>query len=154
MTRFSLIRRAPGRHAGRGPGRSRGFTLLEVLVAFVIFALSFAVVLEIIAGSMRSTMRAKDYSEAALLAQSLMEGVGTEVPLEAGAFQGETEDGIVWVIEITDFEGLNEDARARELAEMNNTRLFWVDLRLEWGDGRRQRDASFTTIRSQLGISQ
>ena len=30
---------------------SRGFTLLEVMLAFVIFALSFAVVLEILAGS-------------------------------------------------------------------------------------------------------
>ncbi len=153
MKRFSMIRPGSRQRQGKGPGGNRGFTLLEVLVAFVIFALSFAVVLEIIAGSMRSTIRAKDYSEAALLAQSLMEGVGSEVPLEAGAYQGETDDGIVWVIEITDFEGLNEDTRARELAELNNTRLFWVDLRLEWGDGRRQRDASFTTIRSQLGIS-
>ena len=56
---------------GRGPGASRsgGFTLLEVLLAFVIFALSFATVLEILSGSLRSTMRARDYSEAALLAQ-------------------------------------------------------------------------------------
>lgn len=153
MKRCSMTGSGPRRYKGGNPRRGRGFTLLEVLVAFVIFALSFAVVLEIIAGSMRSTLRAKDYSEAALLAQSLMEGVGREVPLEAGAYQGETEDGILWVIEITDFEGLNDDTRARDLAEMNNTRLFWVDLSLEWGDGRRQRDASFTTIRSQLGIS-
>ena len=130
------------------PGRSRGFTLLEVLVAFVVFALSFAVVLEIIAGSMRSTMRARDYSEAALLAQSLMEQVGNELPLEAGAYQGETEDGFIWAIEITNFEGVNEDTRSVELAELTRTQLLWVDLNLEWGDGRRQRDARFTTIRS------
>jgi general secretion pathway protein I len=143
MMRSRVIR--PGR------GRSRGFTLLEVLVAFVIFALSFAVVLEIIAGSMRSTVRARDYSEAALLAQSLMERVGNEVPLEAGGYQGETEDGFAWAIEITDFEGLNEETRSLELAELTNTQLYWVDLSLEWGDGRRQREARFTTIRGRLG---
>lgn len=143
MMRSRVIR--PGR------GRSRGFTLLEVLVAFVIFALSFAVVLEIIAGSMRSTVRARDYSEAALLAQSLMERVGNEVPLEAGGYQGETEDGFAWAIEITDFEGLNEETRSVELAELTNTQLYWVDLSLEWGDGRRQREARFTTIRGRLG---
>ena len=53
-------------------GRSRGFTLLEVMLAFVIFALSFATVLEILAGSMRSVGRANDDTEVALLAQSLM----------------------------------------------------------------------------------
>lgn len=147
MKRSSVLRSG----SSAKPGRSRGFTLLEVLVAFVIFALSFSVVLEIIAGSMRSTVRARDYSEAALLAQSLMERVGSELPLEAGAFQGETEDGFTWVIEISDFEGINEDTRTLELAEMVNARLYWVDLNLKWGDGRRERDVKFTTIRSGLG---
>lgn len=146
MKRFKVSRTGPL----AGPDRSRGFTLLEVLVAFVIFALSFSVVLEIIAGSMRSAVRARDYSEAALLAQSLMEGVGNEVPLEAGVSQGETEDGFTWVIEISDFEGLNEDTRTLELAELSSTQLYWVDLNLQWGDGRRQRDVKFTTIRSRL----
>jgi hypothetical protein len=34
---------------GSGGSRSGGFTLLEVLLAFVVFALSFATVLEIVA---------------------------------------------------------------------------------------------------------
>jgi len=131
--------------------RQRGFTLLEVLLAFVVFAISFAVVLEIIAGSMRSTVRTKDYSEAALLAQSLMESVGNELPLEPGAYQGETDDGYRWAIEISDFEGIGEDTRTLELAEMNSTQLYWVDLQLSWGDERRNRDVQFTTIRSMLG---
>jgi len=142
MRRFE--RRAPG------GGRQRGFTLLEVLLAFVVFAMSFAVILEIVAASTRSTVRARDYSEAALLAQSLMETVGTEVPLEAGGWEGETEDGFLWTLEITDFEGVGEDVRTLELAEQNGTRLYWVDLNLSWEDGRGGRDASFTTIRSTI----
>jgi general secretion pathway protein I len=130
---------------------SRGFTLLEVLLAFVVFAISFAVVLEIIAGSMRSTVRAKDYSEAALLAQSLMETIGNEVPLETGSYNGETDEGFIWTIEISDFQGVGDDVRVLELAEMNNAQLYWVDLNLAWGTERRQREASFTTIRSVIG---
>ncbi len=64
--------------------RSRGFTLLEVLLAFVIFAMSFAVVLQILSGSIRNTMRSKQYTEIALIAQSVMDTVGLDVPLEAG----------------------------------------------------------------------
>lgn len=131
--------------------RSGGFTLLEVLLAFVVFAVSFAMVLEIVAGSMRSTVRAKDYSEAALLAQSLMEVVGTEVPLEPGTWQGEQPGGYRWTMDINLFEGGLDDGRTLELAELNNTQLYWVNLRMEWGEGRRAREANFTTIRSMLG---
>jgi general secretion pathway protein I len=130
------------------PQRNAGFTLLEILLAFVIFALSFAVVLEIVAGSVRSTVRARDYSEAALTAQSVMELVGTEIPLEPGSWQGEEDGGYRWTLEISDFEGLPEDPRTLELALLNSTRLFWVDLRLAWGDGRRAREAGFSTLRS------
>lgn len=138
------------RGAPPGPRRSRGFTLLEVLLAFVIFALAFATVLEIVAASTRSTVRARDYSEAALLAQSLMEQVGSEVPLAPGDFEGETENGVRWLVQITDFEGIGEDERTLELAELNGTRLYWVDLSLAWDDGRQERQATFSTIRSAL----
>jgi len=42
------------------PRTSGGFTLLEVMLAFVVFALSFATILEIMAGSMRSVRRASE----------------------------------------------------------------------------------------------
>lgn len=131
--------------------RSGGFTLLEVLLAFVVFAVSFALVMEILAGSMRSTVRARDYSEAALLAQSLMEDVGTEVPLEQGSWQGEQPGGYRWTIDISPYEGGQDDGRTMELAELNNTQLYWVNLHMEWGEERRAREANFTTIRSMLG---
>lgn len=131
-------------------GRSGGFTLLEVLLAFVVFAISFALVLEIVAGSMRSSVRARDYSEAALLAQSLMETVGTEFPIEAGVWEGEAPGGYRWTLDIADFEGGPDDGRTLELALLNNTRLYWVDLHLQWGEGRRAREAHFTTVRSIL----
>lgn len=140
------------RRSTRRPARRRagGFTLLEVLLAFVVFALTFAMVLEIVAASTRSTVRARDYSEAALLAQSLAERVGNEVPLEAGSWSGETNGGIAWTIDISDFEGLGDDTRTLELAEINGARLYWVDMTLSWGDGNRRRETTFTTIRSGL----
>lgn len=130
--------------------RQGGFTLLEVLLAFVVFALSFALILEIIAGSMRSTVRAKDYSEAALLAQSIIETVGTEFPVEAGVWEGEAAGGYRWTLDIYEFDGGLDDGRTLEIAEINKTLLYWVDLNMEWGQGRRSRTARFTTIRSVL----
>ena len=132
--------------------RQGGFTLLEVLLAFVVFALSFAVVLEIISTSMRSTVRARHYTEAALLAQTLMDQVGTELPLEDARYDGETDAGFQWSLSISTFEAQNEaDDYLMQIAEQNGTRVFWVDVDLAWVDGTRQRSARFSTLRSVLG---
>ena len=133
------------------PSKSRGFTLLEVLLAFVVFALSFATVLEILAGSMRSTTRARTYSEAALLAQSLMDMVGTDFPIAAGDVSGESPGGYDWDLSISLYQPQYEEDRVLELAEVSGTTLYWVDLEMEWGTESRPQRAHFSTVRSILG---
>lgn len=131
--------------------REGGFTLLEVLLAFVVFALSFATVLEILSGSMRSSVRAREYSEAALLAQSLMDQVGTEFPLLDGIHQGDAPGGFAWTVDVTEFVPATlEEEYILQLAESNGTLLYWVEVRLEWGSGLRTRDARFATVRGVL----
>ena len=136
-------RSAPGR-------RQRGFTLLEVLLAFVIFALGFATVMEILSGSLRSAVRAREYSEAALTAQSLMDMVGTEIPLLEGSQSGSTETGFDWSLDIVPFEPQDENPRPLEVAEMNGTVLLRVDLRLAWRSGIKDREVWFSTVRGRM----
>ncbi len=127
-----------------------GFTLLEVLLAFVIFALSFAVVLEILGGSMRSSVKAREYTEAALLGQSLMDLVGTEIPLSAGSLTGEAPGGYRWELVITRYSPLFEVDRSLELAELSATALFLVDLDIDWSEPPRTRQVHFATVRGIL----
>lgn len=127
---------------------SRGFTLLEVMLAFVIFALSFATVLEIIAGSMRSVRRAGDDTQVALFAQSVMDQVGTEIPLEVGEFSGLELDRLRWQLDIYPY--IPEDAHTQELAELSGVELYHVVLDIDWDTGRRARNTQFSTIRSKL----
>jgi len=129
---------------------SRGFTLLEVMLAFVIFALSFAVVLEIMAGSMRSVRRASDDTEVALFAQSIMDLVGNEIPIEEGEYSGTGMERYDWQLDITLYESGGEQEGTQELAEMSGIELYRVDLGIDWESGRRQRDFQFSTIRSIL----
>lgn len=131
------------------PGRSsQGFTLLEVMLAFVVFALSFAAVLEIMAGSMRGIRRASDDTEVALLAQSLMDQVGIEIPLEEGEFTGEEMDRYRWQLGIYPYGSDDADAYNLELAELSGVVLYEVTLEVEWDTGWRERGAHFSTIRS------
>jgi general secretion pathway protein I len=149
---MSPLKLSSPKNGGNIKGRqtSRGFTLLEVMLAFVIFALSFATVLEIMAGSMRSVRRASDDTQVALFAQSIMDRVGTEIPIEAGEFSGIGMDRYEWRLGVYLYEASDEDIRTQELSEMSGVELYKVDLDINWKTGRRQRDLHFSTIRSIL----
>jgi general secretion pathway protein I len=130
--------------------RSGGFTLLEVLLAFVLFALSFTAVLEIMSGTMRNTVRSREFSEVALISQSVMDQLGVDIPLEAGTTMiGESGD-YVWEVNIDVFEDLDGNARTMELAELTGIELLQIDLVISWGEPPRERSNHFSTIRAML----
>jgi general secretion pathway protein I len=132
----------------RLPRRDRGFTLLELLLAFVVFTLSFATVLEIMSGSMRNTVRARQYTEAALTAQSVMNQVGLDIPLEAGSSASGEYGEFEWDLSIFDFEATEENFRTVELAELTGMELLQIELEIRWGQPPRERSERFTTVRA------
>jgi general secretion pathway protein I len=134
------------------PDRSRngGFTLLELLLAFVVFALGFATVLEILSGSLRNTVRARHYSEAALTAQSLMDQVGLEMPLESGYSDNGEAGEYEWELNVSDYVDTSENAHSVELAELTSIQLLQVDLYISWGKPPREQTRRFSTIRAVM----
>lgn len=135
---------------GAAPSGSRGFTLLELLLAFVVFALSFATVLEILSGSMRNTMRARQYTEAALTAQAVMDQVGLEIPIEQG-YQSSGESGDYrWELEIFPYEDSGDGFHRPELAELTGIELLQIDLLVSWGEPPRDQSSEFSTVRAML----
>jgi len=133
-----------------GPSRSEGFTLLEVLLAFVVFALSFAVVLEILSGSMRNTARAKDYTEATLIAQSVMDQVGLDIPLKAGERANGEVGKYTWEADILAFDGRGDNAHSLDLAAESGMELLEVDLLVSWGEYPREQSHRFSTLKAVL----
>lgn len=136
----------PNRHAM--VGGQGGFTLLEVLLAFVVFAISFAVTLEILTGAMRNTARAREYTEAALIAQSVMDQLGLDIPIESGTqLQGEEGD-YRWELSIDLFIGADDSSRSLELVELTGVDLLEVECIISWGEGGRERRSEFRTVRA------
>ena len=149
MSSFSL--RPPVRLTGPClRGTQGGFTLLEVLLAFVVFALSFAVVLEILSGSMRNTVRAREYTEVALIAQSVMDQVGFDIPLQAGSQMNGDEGDYRWEVRINAFAGTEQNARSLELGELTEIDLLEVECLIFWGESPRERSARFATVKAVL----
>ena len=130
--------------------RNRGFTLLELLLAFVVFALSFATVLEILSGSMRNTVRARHYSEAALTAQSVMDQVGLEIPLEAGQIVAGSFGEYEWELQIYAYADTGENPYSVELGELTGIELLQVDMAISWGEPPRDQTRTFSTVKAVL----
>ena len=68
--------------------RCRGFTLLEVLVAFVILALSLGVIYQLFGQGTRAASQSARYTQATMIAQSLLAEAGVTHRLEASQRSG------------------------------------------------------------------
>ena len=131
-------------------GRQAGFTLIEVVVAFVLLSLVLMTSFEIFTGGMRRASDLEDYSRALLIAQSRLSVAGTEEQFKEGEAQGESEDHRYrWtmVIRRTD-EGAPPPGQGQPTAN-NPYQLYRVDVNVSWAGGD-SRDRSLTL--STLGL--
>jgi general secretion pathway protein I len=119
----------------------RGFSLLEVLVAFAILAISLGVLMQVFSRATIATAVSSQYSRAASLAESLLNGVGTEIQLTPGAVSGESDDGFAWEVTMTPVE-FGEDS----LTDANGT-PYRVNATALWRDGGRARQLTLSTLR-------
>jgi general secretion pathway protein I len=85
------------------PNRSRraaGFTLLEVLVAFLILAVALGVLLPSFSSSFASLDRSKFYALALAEARSQIDRLGIEIPFAEGELTDVSEAGLSWVVRL------------------------------------------------------
>lgn len=144
--RSTRLNRRLGPRAGTParPRRQGGFTLIEVMAAFAVFALLFGVILQVLSTSMTNTRRAGDFTQAALWAQSVLDAAGVEDMLEPGRTTGRFDDRFSWTLEVN--EEMVFDERGLDAMDLPIA-LYSLELTVEWGD-ERPREAVFTTLRS------
>ena len=122
-----------------------GFTLIEIVVAFVMLALVLVTSFEIFTGGMRRAADLEDYSRALLIAQSKIAAAGTEEQFKEGETQGDSEDRRYhWAVSIRrSDEGMPADGQPNN----NPYALFRVDVRVGWvGADTRERSLALSTL--------
>jgi general secretion pathway protein I len=120
-----------------------GFSLLEVLVAFVILTLSLGVILKIFSDGMRSVDTAEHTAHAVALAQSLL---ATAAADPAGTqTQGEDAQQVRWEIAVRPAEAA-PPAPGTALA---TARLLEIAVTVTWGAAPHTRSLSLSTLRVQ-----
>jgi len=118
--------------------RARGFTLLEVIVAFALLGLALTLLLGSLSGGARQVRDAELRTRAVLHAQSLLAAVGVEAPVQVGSQQGEWEQGRYhWQLQIQPW----SEPRAGTLPPASAPGAPWLaelQLQVRWGDSERE----------------
>ncbi len=114
------------------PARTqRGYTLIEVIVAFALLALGLTLLLGTLSGATRQVRWSADAGRAALHAQSLLDTVGITEPLQPGRRDGDFEDGRYrWTLSIAPWQ---DPALANLPQSPADQRLLELDMAVQWG---------------------
>lgn len=124
-----------------GDNGTAGFTLLEVVVAFAIMALSMAVLLSLFATGVRATRLSADYSEAVTLAESKLAEYGTVSPIETGMSSGRFDGHYRWQTVIT------VEGDGGTIAPELSVRLMRIEVQVSWDSMLGERTVSLATLR-------
>ncbi len=144
----------------RAINRQRGFSLLEVMLAFALLAVALGILIAILGGGLGQVRTAGDATDATLHAQSLLDELGVLAPIEPGRQQGESEDGrFRWTLEITETEDpapmdpidpVTAPAETVGLQPVGAPVLYRVQLDIAWGEDDYARSLRFATLRARL----
>ncbi len=149
--------RLPGRKAPRPRGDAgarpptfvSGFSLLEVLAAFVILALVGTALFRVFSGALGNVAASDEYSRATLYAESQLAALGVETPLREGAQQGTSDDGFyAWTAQIAPYTPPGTTPDMDGAAATMAIRLWRLAVMVRWpGVAGGERSITLATMR-------
>lgn len=127
---------ASARHA-------RGFSLIEVIAAILLLAVTFAALMEVAGGSIRLSQNASEHTQAALWARSLLDTRFALDPMQPGVTEGKFDNHYRWRLQVTPWTAPGVAAAANPTA----MQMYRLDLDVMWGSAPFERKAHFSTLR-------
>jgi general secretion pathway protein I len=127
--------------------KARGFSLLEILVAFILLALAMTVLMQIFSTSLNGASIADNYAKATMLAESKLASAGVEEPLKEGGSSGKFDDTFQWQVDVKAYSDPNADGATKDFEQLLFVRLFEVTSTVSFAnDDRRTRSVTLTKL--------
>ena len=133
-------RRAVSARLGRRSAH-RGFSLLEVIAALLLLAITFTALMKVAGGAIGLTQRAADRSEAAMWARSLLDSVFVMEPVRVGTQSGRFDSKFRWQLQVTRWDPNGRPQPNQPL------QMYRLDLTVSWQGQGHPHTARFDTLR-------
>jgi general secretion pathway protein I len=130
-----------------GAGREGGFTLMETIVALIIFVACYVLIQQVLSIGWRGVSASQGELGALHVAQTRLAAAGVEAPLVEGQQSG-SEDRYEWVVEVRRQNAESEsESRAKTHASG-----YWVAVEVSWRDEvtRKSRSLQLKTLKVAL----
>jgi general secretion pathway protein I len=122
---------------------NKGFSLLEVMVAFVVMGLVVGVILQLFGSSMNSVALSDEYSFAVQVAESRLATVGNEIEVQDGNESGEEKgSGYRWEVQMAPIK-LSDEMEKLPLP----LQLYRVEVVVTWKSGDKSREFHLSSLR-------
>ena len=131
------------------PSRNAGFSLLEVLAAFVILALVATALFRLFSGSLHNASAAEEWSRALMVAESQLELASSAQPLKESTERGQDSTGTIqWETRVVAYVPPDTSPDAERAAELLGTRLLRVTTDVKFPAAvNGERTLSLTTVK-------
>lgn len=121
--------------------RQRGFSLLEVIAAMLLLAITFAALMKVAGGAITLSRNAAAHDEAALWARSLLDSSFVTGPVAPGSRSGRFDDRYRWRLDVAPWQPPGASPAGATL------QLYRLDLAVQWGSAAHPQVAHFDTLR-------
>jgi len=127
--------------------RDAGFTLMETIVALIIFVACYVLIQQGLSLGWRGVSASQGELAALHVAQAHLAATGVEAPLSEGQQSG-NDNGYDWVVDVR---RQNAEAESESRAKTHPTG-YWVAVEVSWRDEvtRRQRSLQLKTLKVAL----
>lgn len=131
-----------------GQRRSRGFSLLEVLVAFTLFAVAMGVLMQIFSRGVNGASIADHYAKATMYAESRLAAIGLEESVKEGTSSGKFDDDYAWQVTIKPYQDpAPREQMAIDFEKQYFAQLYEIETKVTFStDDRKERVVTLFTL--------
>ena len=133
--------------------RAGGFSLIEVLAAFVILALVGTALFRLFSGALGNASLADEYGRATLYAESRLALIGVEAPLREGTLQGRSDDGVyTWSASVAPYTPPGTTPDMEGAAAAMAVRLWRLAVTVRWPGATPGSERSISLASSRVAL--
>lgn len=119
----------------------RGFTLLEVLVAFTILVMILSALFHVFSGGLYAATVGDQYSRATLIAQSKLAELAAQEQFSEGALNGRQDDVYRWQTNVAPYAAADSP-----LSDVPGLEPWKVTVEVSWGSPDKERSVSLSSL--------